>query len=276
MIFKDFYPTLQLKEFVEVYHLRHFIVPATVDKIPFKPYPPRPEQCIAFYPRGSETSELIPGNAKVTKPRSVISGQFTNRINRYTTSEFMIILVVFKPGALHRMTSIPFYELTNTHVDLESVFPQESREVNERLNSCDDYTEMINIIETFLVCLFAKIKIESRQADEVFNIILTKPDKYSLDWLANQACLSPRQFERKFYDYIGVTPKMFLRITRFHLTYNMRLKYPDEDWLSIAVACGYHDYQHLVRDYKEFANTTPNLLFAEEYKAPERILGLNS
>jgi len=274
MIFKDFHPSPHLKEFIEIYHLRHFIFPAG-KKLPFKPFPPRPEQCLAFYPRGAEITELVPDGVKIKKPRSVITGQFTNRINRYSSNDFIILLVVFKPGALYRLTRIPFHELMNTHADLEVVFPGESRQVNERLNSCNDYAEMIAIVELFLTGLVKKIKIDTIPSDEVFRLLLNYPGKCSLDWLASQACLSPRQFERKFYQYLGVCPKTFARIVRFDRSYNMRLKYPKDDWLSIAVGCGYHDYQHMVRDYKEFANTTPNMLFNEEYKAPERILGLN-
>jgi len=274
MIFKDFHPSPQLQEFVEIYHLRHFVF-SNNKKLPFKPYPPRPEQCIAFYPRGSELTELVPDGVKIKKPRSVITGQFTNRINRYSSNEFMILIVVFKPGALHRLTGISFQQVMNNHVDLEAIFATETRQVNERLNSCNDYDEMISIIEAYLLKMAKNINIESRPSDEVLMLLANKPQKYSLDWLAREACLSPRQLERKFYQYLGVCPKTFARIVRFDQSYNMRLKFPKDDWLSIAVACGYHDYQHMVRDYKEFANTTPNLLFDEEHKAPERMLGLN-
>jgi len=274
MIFKDFRPCPLLEEFVEIYHLRHFVF-SNDKKLPFKPYPPRPEQCIAFYPRGSELTELVPDGGIIKKTRSVITGQFTNRINRYNSHQFMILIVVFKPGALHRLTGIPFQQVMNNHVDLEAVFPTETRQVNERLNSCNDYSEMILIIEAYLLKMAKNIKIESRPSDQVLMLLANKPQKYSLDWLAREACLSPRQLERKFYQYLGVCPKTFARIVRFDQSYNMRLKYPKDDWLSIAVACGYHDYQHMVRDYKEFANTTPNMLFDEENKAPERMLGLN-
>ena len=275
MIFKDFYPIEPLRHLVQVYRLRHFIIPENL-KISPKPYPVRPEHCMAFYPRGFEITEIISADSKLLRPRSVISGQFTNRINRYSSpSEFLMILVVFKPVGMYRLTGIPSTELLNHHVDLEAVFPKEGRMVNERLNSCNDYREMISIIENFLLCLLQKIKIESRPYDEVFNVILTNHKKYSLEWLASQACLSPRQFERKSDQYIGVSPKLFARIARFDQSYTMRLKYPNKDWLSIAIDCGYHDYQHLVRDYKEFAYTTPNLLFTDESKALERVLGLN-
>ena len=96
----------------------------------------------------------------------------------------------------------------------------------------------------------------------------------SLDSLSKKAYLSARQLERKFDERIGVSPKTFLRITRFNQSYWMRLKQPKLDWLSIAVSCGYSDYQHLAKEYKAFANTTPNMFFEEETNAPGRALGL--
>ena len=42
-------------------------------------------------------------------------------------------------------------------------------------------------------------------------------------------------------------------------------------FFGIAIACGYTDYQHLVKDYLEFTNTTPNKFFAEESQENERI-----
>lgn len=32
---------------------------------------------------------------------------------------------------------------------------------------------------------------------------------------------------------------------------------PDLGWLSIAIACGYHDYQQMTKDYLEFAEALP-------------------
>lgn len=52
-------------------------------------------------------------------------------------------------------------------------------------------------------------------------------------------------------------------------------KTPSLSWLNIAWETGYTDYQHLVRDFKEFSGSTPKILFEEESHSPERYLGLN-
>jgi hypothetical protein len=42
------------------------------------------------------------------------------------------------------------------------------------------------------------------------------------------------------------------------------------DWLSVAIRIGYNDYQHLVKDFKQFSNRTPNMLLRECLNNPER------
>jgi hypothetical protein len=49
---------------------------------------------------------------------------------------------------------------------------------------------------------------------------------------------------------------------------------PHLDWLTVACQTGYYDYQHLVRDCKEFAGTTPARLVEEENGSPASVLGV--
>jgi AraC-like DNA-binding protein len=200
----------------------------------------------------------------------MISGQHTVRINRHATNDFLILIVNFQPGALHLLTGIPMYELTNKGIDAESVFSNEISLVNARLNSTDNYREMIGIVETFLLDKFKALKSDVYSIDRLAKHILKHPQNVSLDGLAAQANLCPRQFERKFRERMGVGPKLFARLARFQKVYNWKYIHPSDDWLSIALACGYHDYPHLVRDCKDFAGTTPTTYFLQDTKAPER------
>lgn len=84
-------------------------------------------------------------------------------------------------------------------------------------------------------------------------------------------CLSLRQYERKFVERMGVSPRYFSKVTRFENAFRMKNKEPHLDWLSIAIRCGYHDYQHLVKSYKEFTNQTPTHFHLLD--TPERKFG---
>jgi transcriptional regulator GlxA family with amidase domain len=104
--------------------------------------------------------------------------------------------------------------------------------------------------------------------------MLQNPANVSLDWLADQACLSTRQFYQNFVQRMGISPKLYRRIIRFDNTIRLRNAQPHKDWLSIAVELGYYDYQHLVRDYKEFTHLTPTEFSQRENQAPERTFGI--
>ena len=79
---------------------------------------------------------------------------------------------------------------------------------------------------------------------------------------------------RLFKERIGISPKLMLRIARMTRAFKMKYLHPDEDWLRIALSCGYHDYQHLSKDFVQLAGANPNTYFLEDSRAPERFFGV--
>jgi AraC-like DNA-binding protein len=274
MLCQDFLPSPALQEYIKCYHIRHFLF-SDVTSIPFKPYAARPEQTLAFYPRGRERVEYAASNKIIERPQSTIIGQYSERTNRHLEGlEFLTFIINFQPGALYRITGIPFHELTNTFIDGEAVFSKEIRQVNERLNSTDDYQEMIEIVEKFLMGLVHDIKRDRHPIDSVTNYLLEHPHNTSLLDLSRKSFLCTRQFERKFKERMGINPKTFIRIARLNKAFRLKYHHPLQDWLSIALICGYHDYQHLVKDFQVFAGVTPAAYYLEDTKSPERLFGL--
>jgi AraC-like DNA-binding protein len=138
--------------------------------------------------------------------------------------------------------------------------------------------EMIGIVEDFLhYQLRRRRMVQSKYGispiDKVSQLLLHNPTRFSLDWLADQACLSTKQFYNLFVQRMGISPKLYARIARFDQTVKRKNAQPAYDWLSIALEYGYYDYQHLVRDYKEFTKLTPTEFCQRESNAPERTFG---
>lgn len=189
-------------------------------------------------------------------------------------NDFLLIMVIFQPGVLHRLTSLPLHELTNNFIDAEILLTKEIKYVNEKLADCLLYKEMIDVVESFLFKLVGKINKEATSVDVAANIILGHSATIFIDWLAKEACLSLRQFERKFKERMGISASRLISITQFDRTVKLKNAQPEMDWLSIALECGYYDYQHLTKAYKEFTGLTPTSFFSLDVKAPERIFGL--
>jgi transcriptional regulator GlxA family with amidase domain len=75
--------------------------------------------------------------------------------------------------------------------------------------------------------------------------------------VAPDVCLCQRHFERKFKSAIGISPKLFAKIFRFKHALRRLKSDPREDLLDVAVACGYHDHSHLIKDFKALSGDAP-------------------
>jgi AraC-like DNA-binding protein len=273
MIFKYITPSPTLKDFVRDYLVAHFIF-GNNEPVPFKPYAPKPEQGITFFPKGFVSIEDQCKGIIIQAPKVSIFGQQVSRYNFYLTQEYLMLRIHFHPGALYRLLGIPLFEFTDQYSDAASVINREVEDINERLATCRSYAEMIQIVETYLLNKIKRVKQDRYLVDQVAAFMYAKPSKFSLDYLANQACLSPRQFNRKFKERIGVGPKLYSRIARFFYAYQYKEMHPETDWLTIAVLFDYVDYQHLVKDFKEFAGVKPSIWLTEDNRSPERLLSL--
>jgi len=59
-----------------------------------------------------------------------------------------------------------------------------------------------------------------------------------------------------FAGAVGLTPKRYARVRRFHGA--LRRAVPDASWADIAADLGYSDQAHFVREFREFAGVTPS------------------
>lgn len=273
MIYRYITPGPPLHGFVRDYLIAHFVFDKQ-ESIPFKPYSPKPEQTITFLPKGNLTiSNPLTGDTLLAPPVS-ICGQQVSRYNFHLTSEYLMLRVHFHPGALYRLLRIPLSEFTDCWFDAEPVISREVLAVNERLAGCLNYDQMIAVVEDYLLNKLRRLTADMHPIDTVASCLFTNPSRFSLDWLARQACLCPRQFDRRFIERMGVGPKLYSRVVRFYKAYQYKETHPKDDWLTIALLFGYSDYQHMVKDFKEFAHVTPNLWINQDNQSPERILQL--
>ncbi|MEY4902599.1 MAG: hypothetical protein RLZZ292_414 [Bacteroidota bacterium] len=272
MIYQKLKPSPYLSTYIKEYLLIHFKFdpkgPALI-----KPYPVCPEQCLPFYIRG-KVNTVKPDGSSEYIPTVGIIGQQTNRHDKYLTHEILLFQPVFQPGALHSLTRVPMTELIEKNIDAEVLFGKEINEVYGKLCEAKNYEAYIPIFETFLYQKLNVLKEEIRPIHQVGRLILEQPHLFDVDVLARQSCLSTRQFERQFLLHIGISPKFFGRISRFYKAFEQKEAQIELPWSNIAWDTGYTDYQHLAKDFKQFAGTTPNSLLLENAQSPERLIGI--
>lgn len=274
MALYEFSPSLALLHLVRTYRIADFVFPAAA-VIPYKPYPPKPEHCLTFYPKDTEHVHYLNSNQHYRNKKAVLFGQQTELTNRYVGRNFLLFQIVFQPGGLYRLTEIPVGELNNSYLDAELIFGKQVHEVNEQLNEAEDYRGMVDVINSFLLGLVRKKCREIHAVDKVNRMLFQRAEMPpTVDWLASLSCLSIRQYERLFVERMGVSPGYFYNLIRFENAFRMKNKFPNLDWLTIAIHTGYYDYQHLSKAYRKFTGKTPVAFHALDMQAPERTFGV--
>lgn len=266
IFFREYAPHPALQSFVRHYWLIHIQLDPTTppEQLPRKPYPPTTEQCIYFYPFDLPHSVRVGNQTADQATQGNIVGQQLTRYNITLNANYLMLKVSFQPGALFRLLGVPMYLLADGYADLEAITGKAVKEVNERLPDATTYAAMIRLVEEFLLRKAAQCRQDILPIDRVAQQLLNPAAYHQLDQLASNACLSIRQFERKFRERVGVSPKLFSRIARFGQAYKLREVNPNCSWLDIAYGCSYYDPNHLVKDFQQFTGTTPTQLFADE------------
>ncbi|MBD2703305.1 AraC family transcriptional regulator [Spirosoma sp. BT702] len=263
-MFIQFYsPTPALASLVKGYQIVHVQTPKHLPSSA-RPFPPHAVQSLSFYPR--DPTHVFHHRTGLTsrQPSCILVGPQVSRVDLTTGPDMLIIATFFVPGGLHRLLGIPMTEFFDYALDVSLLWAPQIRQVDEQLRQTHNYKQMQQIVEAFLLDRLRKKQLEQHPIDRAFQRMEDPSRPASLDYLADQACLSPRQFERKCYERLGLGPKTFGRLVRFSKAVRLKEKCPQLDWLEIALQSGYYDSQHLRRDFKEFAGSTPTLLLEQE------------
>ncbi|MBN8505387.1 MAG: AraC family transcriptional regulator [Burkholderiales bacterium] len=241
--------------------------------VPVKAYWPRPAAALAFYPRDLERIGIGLAAPEVLKPRAVLIGQPTVVTQRLLGLDSSVYQIEFEPGALHRLLGLNLDELTDRYVDAEAALPSGIRALADLIEEEDQPSAQMAAAERYLLGLVQACRRRELAADRVAARLIEHPDSL-LEPLARMNGLSLRQLQRQAPQSLGVGPRLLARIARFDRAVRTATSPTAGSLLQLAVDAGYHDHQHLARDFRQFTLSTPSAFLARERGAPEQHFGL--
>lgn len=163
-----------------------------------------------------------------------------------------VIYVRFAPGGLYAFTRMHQSELSNLVVDAVDVFGRSVEVLWENLAKCYDPDQSIQHAEEFFMQRLNHV-VES----PVFSFMLNNI-YLPLTQLANRTGYSTKYLTGIFQKFVGVGPKTFQRIQRFHSAVSELNHLPQNiDWSDVVFQQGYHDQAHFIKDFKSFSGLTP-------------------
>lgn len=171
--------------------------------------------------------------------------KFKDSILRPGTS---LIGIRFKPAGFSF-----FYKYASLHEITDQTIEFEKKLAPEIGNHLDDH---VHYLDRFFL---NKLSDPNPALLKIIADIENKNGRESVTGIAQKHCVTPRQLERIFKHFIGISPKQFSGIVRFrHALSLIKYKSKDRNLLDIALDCGYFDHANLGNEFKKYAGNTPS------------------
>ena len=185
-------------------------------------------------------------------------GQTVAPIDLHSAGPLGMIVVCFHPYALHSLFRFSASELTDDCLDICMLSAAQGRRLQERLWNAGSARERMQVLFDYLEQVVEKNKaVVDQGIAHATCSLLQSNGKMPLSALMRILHLSPRTFERRFEQYIGVSPKLFSRISQFQAALK-HLQSGRFDKLSdIAYTYGYADQSHFIRNFSRFTGLSP-------------------
>jgi AraC-like DNA-binding protein len=188
---------------------------------------------------------------------AVVSGAGSRPYVKATYPRARVLGVSFHPAGASGFCREFQNELKDRHVPAEVLWGGWLRELQDRLRHTNSPSAMFALVERALLSRLRDPSASWRTIRWAVDRFVAAPSSARVGEITDATGYSRKQFIRLFERHVGLTPKVFCRVLRFQSVLT-RLDSPTLDWAKIALDCGYYDQPHLIRDFRQFADTPPS------------------
>jgi methylphosphotriester-DNA--protein-cysteine methyltransferase len=206
------------------------------------------------------------GTADRVLPGSLVSGAHSEFFEIETVSERHVAGVHFKAGGAFPFLGARADELHNERAPLEALWGARAGALRTRLLEARTVEERFRVMEEALLAA-ARLRPGRRAKKEwterhpavvhALREFQGEPHARTIAEVTRQTGLSPRRFIELFSEEVGLTPKLFCRVRRFQRVLNHVARHERIHWVDLALACGYFDQAHFIRDFRAFSGINP-------------------
>lgn len=201
---------------------------------------------------------------------AVVSGTYSQAFICNGLQHEAIMGVHFKAGGVFPFLNIEASELANAHANLDDLWGSSGLELRERLCTAATSQQRFRIIENALTSRLHNTT-DRLQMKFALKMFATGGGGALVRAVTRELGFSPRRFIQVFSSQVGLKPKIFCRILRFQRARVLAEELDMPDWAELAVACGYFDQSHMIKDFKEFSGSTPKIYSVHQHHKDARL-----
>lgn len=188
-------------------------------------------------------------------PRLFLHGLTTRHSEKKARGTYCNLVVCLQPQALKRVFGIDANVLTDTYVDLNDVI---KNTLTEMLLEAESPAEKIKLLSDFILNEATKrTSSENLKINMLIGQLKHNYQAKSLKEIRSDLAISERLSEQLMNRHVGVSPKFFLRIQRFQSALCFLRDHPSASLTEVCYEYAYTDQSHYIREFQQFAGTTP-------------------
>jgi AraC-like DNA-binding protein len=196
-------------------------------------------------------------NHSASIPGSLICGPHSIFHVIDTQCQASLLTVHFKPGGAFPFFGLPVDEVANRKTPLAELWKGDAGPLRERLLGARRPADKFAVMETALERRLRLGRRQSRAVPFALRQLSEGPAHRSMADLAKEIGLSQRHLIQLFRAEVGLTPKAFARVRRFHAVLSRLQRATEPDWADVAFDCGYYDQAHFIHEFREFCGMSP-------------------
>ena len=219
-------------------------------------------QCLIFnFNAGQEIVARKNKAINLNKSVYFFGQQTSSRIIATNDKRIHVLGAKFNPLGMAKLLGINMAAMADNIIDAEDIWNRELDSVSDEIQSSSNIEEAIRVLEIFLLKKYSQNKMHHRinTVDKALFLIQNSKGCMNISDLHIKANTTKRTLERAFINYLGITPKLYSRITRFNAAKDwMDKEILNPKLLELAYDLSYSDGSHFSAEFKRFADLTPS------------------
>ena len=186
---------------------------------------------------------------------AVVTGPHAAHFGIDTAEQRDIVGVNFRIGGATPFVSVSAAVLFGRHVDLEDLWDRAAvTRLRERLLDAASPELRLRVLEDELA---GRLSLGAALDPVVVGAAEALDSEAPVADVLARVGMARKRFVARFREAVGLAPKRFARVRRFHRVLRAARRARAVDWAALAADCGYYDQAHLIRDFREFSGLTP-------------------
>jgi AraC-like DNA-binding protein len=187
-----------------------------------------------------------------------VVGTMTRPLVTAANEHSRFVGVRFRPGVAHAVFGVPAAQLTDLRPPLADLWHDAEAAFDEARRAAD-VIHRVRAVERVLVRRLGPRPAPPVDIGAAVRMITRARGNLSIAALGPALGVTRQHLARCFARDVGVSPKMFARVTRMRAVVATvgRATHAPVDWSRVALETGYCDQSHLVQDFKALTGLTP-------------------